>query len=155
VKVQIKPDEPPEIEEINVAEVDTTRIFREFGISIPIETYQKPIKFQFKPKERYVRTIPLTWVVQAAGLPGKALHVGVVLWYLSGVKKSCTVKFTPSQTNRFGVNRETSRRALQALEKAQLISVKRSGRKSPIVTILPAPASPKTIAAVENNISNK
>ena len=34
--------------------------------------------------------IPLAWMMAAAMLPGKSLHVGLVLWYLAGLKKTKT-----------------------------------------------------------------
>ena len=35
--------------------------------------------------------IPIGWLMKASALPGKASQIGVVLWYLSGLRKNSTV----------------------------------------------------------------
>ena len=79
--------------------------------------------------------IPLPWITRAAGLPGKALAIGVALWYWSGVK--CTNKFGTSSTlwKKFGISRQASYKGLKALEEAGLIDVERSPGKNPIVLV--------------------
>ncbi len=80
--------------------------------------------------------IPLWWLEGAGKLPGKALHVGISLWFLSGVTKSDTVRFNQCQQERYGVKRDAARRAIQALEKANLIAVNRGCGKRQEVTII-------------------
>ena len=40
-----------------------------------------------KEKPKFVRTIPYCWFIAAAQLPGKALAVGVAIWFISGLVK--------------------------------------------------------------------
>ena len=80
--------------------------------------------------------IPLDWLVIAAKQSGRALHVGIVLWFLKGVKRSRTVELTQSKLAWFGISRHAGYRALAKLEKAGLVSVGRHRGRSPIVTIL-------------------
>jgi DNA-binding MarR family transcriptional regulator len=85
--------------------------------------------------------IPWPWLTAAGCLPGKALHVAIVLWHIVGLRKSRTVKWQPSKAKPFGMDRHTLYRALNQLEKAGLISVKRLKGRSPIVTLLEHSAS--------------
>jgi hypothetical protein len=85
---------------------------------------------------KFVRgPIPLDWLRRAAELPGKALAVGVALWFLRGCRKRTTVKLTRRTLDRLGVGRKPGYRGLQALEKAGLVRVRRQQGKSPVVTI--------------------
>jgi hypothetical protein len=82
--------------------------------------------------------IPLDWLEAAGKLPGKALHVGISLWFLSGVTKSQTVLFNQSKQERYGVKRDAARRGIEALEKAGLISVvRKTGRQLTVTIHLP------------------
>jgi len=84
--------------------------------------------------------IPLDWLSLAGTQSGKALHVGIVLWFLAGITKSRQVALSESWLRKqFGISRYAAYRALKALEGARLVSVTRhQGRKS-IVTLLDAP----------------
>jgi|JYMV01.1.fsa_nt_gi DNA-binding MarR family transcriptional regulator len=70
---------------------------------------------------------------------GKALHVGIALWHLAGMKNTGEVKLSGKLQRKMGIQRTTGYNALNALEKAQLVSVKRHQGRNPIVTILKAP----------------
>jgi hypothetical protein len=80
--------------------------------------------------------IPLEWLASAARLPGKALAVGVAVWFESGRKKRRTVALTGPVLQRFGVSRFATYRALQILATAGLVSVERRTGKNPTVTLL-------------------
>ena len=80
--------------------------------------------------------IPLVWLIKAAQLPGKVLHVALILWYLTELENSKEVHMSSKTVNDFGVNRQVGYRALKALENAGLISVRRYKGRSPRVTIL-------------------
>ena len=79
--------------------------------------------------------IQLDWLESAAQLPGKALHVGIAIWFRSGLLKSDIVPLTNVTLSRFGVDRHAKRRALRALEDASLISVHREPGKNPVITL--------------------
>lgn len=85
--------------------------------------------------------IPLDWLGRAAKLPGKAsLATAIAIMFEVGRRRSNQIKLTTAILNRFGVNRKAKYRALKQLEGAQLISVIRTPRKNPIVTVLPVDA---------------
>jgi len=83
--------------------------------------------------------IPLEWLIQAARLPGRALHVGVVLWYQAGLTRVSQVLLPMKLMRAMGLERSSVYRGLHALEAAALISVVRCPGRKPHVTILPAP----------------
>ena len=80
--------------------------------------------------------IPLDWIETASKLSGKALSVGIAIWFLSGVTKSNVVKLSSSLLRRMGVKRTTGYRALRNLETAGLVSVVRHKGRNPIVAII-------------------
>ena len=80
--------------------------------------------------------IPLWWIHAAGMLPGRALHVGVELWYRVGLCQSKVVHFSYKSAEQFGVKRHTAYRALKSLEAAGLVSVHRAPGRCPVVTIL-------------------
>jgi len=88
-------------------------------------------------KERFVRgPINAEWIEQAACLPGRALHVAVLIRYLDGFDMTGTVKLKPSARNRYGMDRLSCMRGLDQLEVAGLISVLRKRGSSPVATIM-------------------
>jgi hypothetical protein len=80
--------------------------------------------------------IPWEWMTEAARLPGKALKVGIALWFLAGVQRKRTVTLSGSALRDLDVSRFAGYRALTALEKAGLVSVQRHIGQNPVVTIL-------------------
>jgi hypothetical protein len=79
--------------------------------------------------------IPLAWLKRAAQLPGKALAVGLALWFLKRCQNQTTVRLTRRTLERFGVARKPGYNGLQALERAGLVQVRRHVGKSPVVTL--------------------
>lgn len=89
-----------------------------------------------RPKGKFLRgPVPLDWLRRAAGLPGKALAVGLALWFLCGCRKRKTVRLTRRTLDRLGVARKPGYRGLRALERAGLVAVARQPGRSPVVTI--------------------
>ncbi len=80
--------------------------------------------------------VPLAWLIKASCLPGKTLEVAIVLWFLSGVKKTTTIALPNKIMDEFGIDRHAKRRALLAMEQARLIAVSQKTGRSPVVTIL-------------------
>src|SRR5215471_17724012 len=80
--------------------------------------------------------VPWSWIIVAAGLPGKALIVGLCLWRLAGATKKRAIVLGNNDLAPFGVDRAAKSRALAALEDAGLISIERKRGRFPIVTIL-------------------
>jgi hypothetical protein len=77
-------------------------------------------------------------------LPGKALHVGIEIWFRSGLARSLTVCVSLSAIARdCGFHRAQATRGLNALVDARLISIKRGVGKKSEITILEAPTTRK------------
>ena len=92
------------------------------------------------PGEKFVRgPLPLGWVRAAARLPGKALAVGMELWFLSGCARDRTVSVTLARLRRAGMSEDTARRAVRHLEAAGLVSVERGAGRAMAITLNPAP----------------
>ena len=98
---------------------------------------QAPLQKATTRSKRFLKgPIPLDWLIIAATQSGRALHVGIVLWFLKGVKRSRTVELTRSKLALLGISRHAGYRGLTKLEEAGLVSVDRHRGRSPIVTIL-------------------
>jgi hypothetical protein len=82
--------------------------------------------------------VPLRWLRRAAALPGKALAVGLALWFLRGCRKQWTVRLTRKTLERFGVKRKPGYLGLRKLETAGLVRVRRHPGRSPMVTLVTA-----------------
>jgi hypothetical protein len=80
--------------------------------------------------------IPMSWIIRASSLPGKAWHVGTALWFWAGITGSKTVTLTRKRLRHCGLHPETARQRLGDLERTGLVRIERRGRRSPIVTIL-------------------
>ena len=93
-------------------------------------------------KGKFLRgPVPVAWLRRAAELPGKALAVGLALWFLRGCRKRWTVQLTRRTLQHFAVNRKPGYLGLDNLEAAGLVRVQRQVGKCPVVTIcLPSKA---------------
>ena len=87
--------------------------------------------------------VPSAWLMNAAKLPGRSLHVGMVLWYAAGLSEAGPVHLSNKLCLRFGLDRNAKYRALAWLENAGLIAVR--GKKWPH-------AGPVTILCPERSI---
>ena len=81
--------------------------------------------------------IPIAWLNIAAKLPGKALHVGIAIWWLAGMSITTSFKLTRKALNQLGVSRDAASDALRRLEVNGLILVKRLPGQRSTVEILP------------------
>jgi hypothetical protein len=80
--------------------------------------------------------VPWAWLEAAARQPGKALHVGVVLWLLVGMKRSACVTLNLSRLGALGVSRYAASRGLKALRAAGLLRFEgRSGRVARVTVL--------------------
>ena len=82
--------------------------------------------------------IPIAWLVKACALPGKAFQIGIVLWYLSGLRKNDTVILANGLLEEFHISRQAKYRCLKALEGAGLIAVEERKDRNPSVAIITA-----------------
>lgn len=79
--------------------------------------------------------LPLSWLIAAGKLPGKALVVGVGLWYLSGLTGTKVVKPTGSLWQSMCISRQAAYRSIAALERQGLVEVKRRPGCAPVITL--------------------
>ena len=89
-----------------------------------------------KKVEPFVK-VPLWWIIQAtkATNTGRAL-VCIELLHAAWKTKRQTFPLPNGRLNKLGITRYTKRRALYALERAGLITVKWPSRKTPIITLV-------------------
>ena len=78
---------------------------------------------------------PLAWLEVAAKLPGKSLHLAVVLLHLAAIDQTRRVVVSNLACERFGLNRNAKYRALRSMQNAGLITAERKLGRSPIVMI--------------------
>ena len=81
--------------------------------------------------------IPLAWLNEAAKLPGKALNVGIAIWWLAGMSKTTAFKLTGKALDQLNISRDAASSALKRLESQGLIRVQRAPGQRPTVEILP------------------
>ncbi|MEW6406866.1 MAG: hypothetical protein AB1649_34245 [Chloroflexota bacterium] len=105
--------------------------------NLPEKVSQIPRVYHVKSGEKFIKgPIPLEWMAAAGRLPGKVMQVATALWFQFGVEKSLTVSLSSKVLKKFGVDRHSKSRALKALERAGLVSVKQSPGCNPVVTFI-------------------
>ena len=92
--------------------------------------------------------IPWPWLARAAKLPGRALHVGLVLWFRAGLARGRTVTLPGPILESMGMDRHAAGRGLNALEEAHLVAMERHPGRKPLVTILDCPNGDSAAATV-------
>ena len=96
--------------------------------------------------------VDVSWVCQAGRLGVKALLVGLALWHIKGLRKADTFIVSNLMMREWGVQPDAKSRALRALEIAGLITVERTGKRSPLVTLVVGNTiNGDKVAAVDNS----
>jgi hypothetical protein len=121
--------------DVNIEKFRLSKDEIELPVAKPLNP-SHPTPPPFKNKRFIKGPLCLEWMTKAALLPGKALHVGLALSYLVGLKKTTTVKLAPSALRSFGVPRYSAYRSLKCLEEGKLVRVTRLKGQAPIVTVL-------------------
>ena len=80
--------------------------------------------------------IPMAWLNEAAKLPGKALNLGIAIWWLAGMSKTTAFKLTGKALDQLDISRDAASSALKRLEAQGLIRVQRLPGQRPTVEIL-------------------
>lgn len=80
--------------------------------------------------------IPMAWLKLAAELPGKALHLGIAIWWLYPMSKTRTFRLTRKALDYVGISRDAAYDALRRLEERRLVRVERLPGQRPKVQIL-------------------
>jgi hypothetical protein len=121
--------------------VDVSKFLR--PVTLPILPSRKARKLLPKLTGKFLGPIPEAWAVKASEAGGRyrsrsALLVGLILWrehrFNNGDDRP--VKLTKARLRALRVGRYSARNALDALEKAGLVSVQRFRHRSPLVMIL-------------------
>src|SRR5262249_17514423 len=84
--------------------------------------------------------IPWSWLRHAFPLPGKALHVALLLWREAGCRRSRTVSLCLTSALPEGLSRQSARRGLRQLAGAGLVTVRQRPGRGLEVTLNDAPA---------------
>jgi hypothetical protein len=77
----------------------------------------------------------MAWLAAASELGGKALAVGLYVWFVAGMDDCLRVRLSTHKLQEFGMTRQSAYQALTALEQSQLISVERRPGSCPFVTL--------------------
>lgn len=76
------------------------------------------------------------WLLKAARLPGKSLHLAIALQLATVEQGNRQVALGNIVSRRFGIDRNAKYRSLQWMENEGLVVVERKPGRSPLVTIL-------------------
>ncbi len=88
--------------------------------------------------KQFVRgPIPMPWLERAAKLPGKALAVGLLLWFRRGFDPDGTepITVTPTRLARLGVSPKAGAAAIRRLKKAGLLTAEFGRGRCPRVML--------------------
>lgn len=107
------------------------------AMRIPSSSSEPAAPITRRSKGRFLKgPIPFDWLAMAARQPGKALHVAIAVWFLSGLTRSSTVHLAPSIPRQLGLSRYAAYRGLRALERSGLVGVQRQRGRGPMVSIV-------------------
>lgn len=80
--------------------------------------------------------VPLSWLIQASHLGKSSLMVGLVLWYMDGMRHQRTFRMGRGEIAKLlGVSRSTVLRGVKRLESNHLIFVLRESGRKLIITM--------------------
>ena len=96
----------------------------------------KSIELRPKRRGRFIPPIPEWWAIIAMALPGKVFHVGAIIWQECRINGHPSCKLTRHVWGKFGLHRHTVRGGLEVLKEAGLIILQKSGKRSPLITIV-------------------
>src|SRR5262245_56577516 len=105
------PSDPFDVEALRAPEVDVGALAKRPPRRPP--RHRQGEKFLKGP-------IPWTWLERALPLPGKALHVALLLWREAGCRRCRTVRFCLRGALPAGLSRQSARRGLRRLADAGL-----------------------------------
>lgn len=95
---------------------------------------------ELRPGEMFhAYRLPWSWYHVAASLPGKALAVGLLIWWEVTVIKRPTIRFSYLKARALNSSDQTIRNAIKNLEVAGLVEVDRGPGNSPRITLKQAP----------------
>jgi hypothetical protein len=90
-----------------------------------------------KPMSWFLKgPIPGNWLDIASGLPGRSLHVGMVVWFKHGLTKKDQFHITRKDREKFNIPPDAFRRGINHLKNSGLIQVERRTGRPTLITIL-------------------
>jgi hypothetical protein len=107
-----------------------------WGCAIDLESLAGQMPGRKKKRLFLKGPIPWEWLVAASNLPNRVMKLALVLWLVSGMRRNRTFRFPLSRGKALGLSRDTTRRALQDLERVRLVQVGRKPGCGLDVTIL-------------------
>jgi hypothetical protein len=113
-------------------------VSRESGCKLVVSALDLPERGADSEHRPLYGPIPWSWWLPASLLPGKALQIGAVCWLSAGWGRSAEFELALDCWAEFSLSRFSASRALDELERAELVSVRRMPGRSPVVTILDA-----------------
>jgi hypothetical protein len=116
-------------------------------VNLKLEHLPTPKEGKALPRGRhrtYMPSVPWPWFTVAATLPGKSLHVALMIWRQAKLKRRMAVPLPNKVLHSIGVRLGAKRHALKVLEQAGLIRVDYAKCSSPIVTVI-LPSAEATI----------
>lgn len=75
-------------------------------------------------KKKFLKgPVPLDWLTAVTQLPGKAINVGIALWWIAGMSKTGELKLTRQAQLAFNISKDAERDGLRRLQQAGLIEL--------------------------------
>ena len=109
-------------------------------LKIPAVKYRYSQGNGYSPKregEFFIKgPLPMDWISKAALLPGKAVQVGLVLWWFAGMRPQQKIKVTRQALKLLNVSNDAYRDALSRLEEVGLVKVFRTPGQRATVEIV-------------------
>jgi hypothetical protein len=91
--------------------------------------------------------IAMGWLTAAGKLPGRSLHVAIVVQHLAGMLGGGLFRLESKHLRAMGVDRSAEYRALRGLERAGLVAVVRVRGRRPLVSLRSLPGTSSSDAA--------
>lgn len=92
-------------------------------------------------KQKFLKgPVPLDWLTLATQLPGKAVNVGLALWWIHGMSKTDELKVTRQALVAFNISRDALYDGLNRLQVAGLVELTRKPGQRHLIRIIRNPA---------------
>ena len=93
-------------------------------------SYVKP-EYLLPKRYTFIKQIPYAWITKASRLSGKSLQAALAIQFVCGITNKSKFKVSSEVWGDFGIERKALYRALEKLEKVNLIAVERTPGHSP------------------------
>lgn len=91
--------------------------------------------------DRFIKgPIPLDWLRAANTCGRKSVSVATMIWFAAGLQRSNPVKLSPAILSELAIPSRTAKQVLERMQDVGIVTVEFHRGRSPMVTILDAPA---------------